>query len=105
MILLGLICAVLVLPGLAQAGTRVGGSHVHSGSAVPVPFFWRPFFFPGPFVEGYRGGFSYAFPGPYVSADGGAPYSYGYPGPYNYGTLEYSSPNCFAKPDGRWLCG
>lgn len=35
----------------------------------------------------------------------GALYSYGYPGPYNYGTWEYSSPNCSAKPDGRWLCG
>ena len=33
------------------------------------------------------------------------PYSYGYPGPYSYGTLEYSRPNCSAKPDGRWWRG
>jgi hypothetical protein len=104
MILLVLICAVLAMPRLAQAGTRVRGSSAHSGPIVQVPFYWHPFFYPGPFAYGYPGGLNYAFPGPYVSAGGGAPYSYGYPGPYSYGTLEYSSPNCSEKPDGRWLC-
>jgi|GEM_PF-5917126 hypothetical protein len=104
MILLVLICAVLALPGLAQAGTRVRGSHAPSGSTVQVPFYWHPFFYPGPFAYGYPGGLNYAFPGPYVSAGDRAPYIYGYPGPFNYGTLEYSSPNCAAIPDGRWLC-
>jgi hypothetical protein len=82
----------------------VRGSRAHSGPIVQVPFYWHPFFYPGPFAYGYPGGLNYAFPGPYVSAGGGAPYSYGYPGPYSYGTLEYSSPNCSEKPDGRWLC-
>jgi hypothetical protein len=104
MILLVLICAALAMPRLAQAGTRVRGSSAHSGPTVQVPFYWHPFFYPGPFAYGYPGGLNYAFPGPYVSAGGGAPYSYGYPGPYSYGTLEYSSPNCSEKPDGRWLC-
>ena len=103
-ILLVLICAVLAMPGLTQAGARVHGRSGHSGATVQGPFFWRRFFYPGPFVYGYPGGLDYAFPGPYVSADGGATYSYGYPGPYTYGTLEYSSPNCSPKPDGQWLC-
>ena len=104
MIVLVLICAVLAMPGLAQAETRVRGGHTHSGATAQAPFFWRPFFYPGPFVYGYPGGLNYAFPGPYASAGERAPYTYGYPGPYNYGTMEYSSPNCSAKPDGRWLC-
>jgi hypothetical protein len=103
MISLGLICAVLAMSGLTEAGTRVRDSRAHSRSA-PVPFYWHPFFYPGPFAYGYPGGLNYAFPGPYVSDGGRASYSYGYPGPYNYGTWEYSSPSCLAKPDGRWLC-
>jgi hypothetical protein len=103
MILLVLIC-LLAMPSLTQAGTRVRGSHAHSGPTVQGPFYWHPFFYPGPFVYGDPGGLNYAFPGPYVSAGGAAPYTYGYPGPYNYGTWEYSSPNCSAKPDGMWLC-
>ena len=104
-ILLVLICAVLAMPGLAQARNRVRGSHTDSGATVQGPFYWHPFFYPGPFAFGYPGGLNYAYPGPYVSAGGGAPYSYGYPGPYSYGTWECSSPNCSAQPDGRWLCG
>jgi hypothetical protein len=104
MILLVVICAVLAMSALAEAGTRVRDSRAHSRS-TQVPFYWHPFFYPGPFAYGYPGGLNYAFPGPYVSPRSGPSYSYGYPGPYNYGTWEYSSPNCFAKPDGRWLCG
>jgi hypothetical protein len=102
--LLMLICAVLAMPGLAQAGSRVRLNSPSSGATVQVPFYWHPFFYPGPFAYGYPGGLNYAYPGPYVSAGDGAPYSYGYPGPYTYGTWEYSSPNCTAKSDGQWLC-
>ncbi len=105
MIVLVLICGVFAMSGLAHPGTRVRGGGAHSGSTVQMPFFWHPFFYPGPFAYGYPGGLNYSYPGPYVSSGGGARYSYGYPGPYNYGTWEYSSPNCSAKPDGRWLCG
>src|SRR5215470_13322564 len=104
MIVLVLICAVLAMPGLAQAGTRVRGSHTPSGSTVQVPFYWHPFFYPGPFVYGYPGGFNYAFPGPYVSSASTPPYTYGYPGPFDYGTWTYAHPRCFAKPDGYWIC-
>lgn len=71
---------------------------------VQGPFFWHPFFYPGPFVYGYPGGFAYAYPGPYVSSASTAPYTYGYPGPFDYGTWTYSHPHCFAKPDGYWIC-
>jgi hypothetical protein len=107
-VLLVLICAVLALPGLAQAGgTRVRAQahgSFHGSFIVQGPFYWHPFFYPGPFAYGYPGGLNYAYPGPYISPGSRAPYSYGYPGPYSYGTLEYSSPNCLAKPDGHWLC-
>ena len=110
MIVLVLICAVFAMPSLARAGTRVRGNSAHRSPTVQVPFsvqipfYWHPFFYPGPFAYGYPGGLNYAFPGPYVSADDAPPYSYGYPGPYSSGTWEYSSPNCLAQPDGRWLC-
>src|SRR5215831_17633472 len=70
--------ALLVVPLTAEA---------HGRFVVQGPFFWHPFFFPGPFVYGYPGGFAY-----------------GYPGPYDYGTLTYSHPRCHAKPDGYWIC-
>jgi len=64
------VLALLVVPLTAEA---------HSRFVVQGPFFWHPFFFPGPFV-------------------------YGYPGPFDYGTWSYSHPRCFAKPDGYWIC-
>ena len=107
MISLVLICAVLAMSSVSLAGTRVRvhrSPTVQGPFSVQIPFYWHPFFYPGPFAYGYPGGLNYAFPGPYVGADDAPPYSYGYPGPYSYGTWEYSSPNCSAKPDGQWLC-
>ena len=94
-ILCNAMLAVLVVPLTAEA---------HGRFVVQGPFFWHPFFFPGPFVYGYPGGFAYAYPGPYVSSERTEPYTYGYPGPYDYGTLTYSHPHCHAKPDGYWIC-
>ena len=100
MILLLVLLAVIASPVLAHAGGVVRASRF----AVYGPFYWHPFFYPGPFSYGYPGGFTYAYPGPYVSYSGGAPYTYGYPGPYSYGTWVYSKPYCYAKPDGYWVC-
>ena len=92
MIVLMVIVAVLALPLLAQAGgTRTQGRVIVQG-----PFYWHPFFYPGPFTYGY--------PGPYVSSGPEEPYTYGYPGPYSYGTWDYSRPKCLAKPNGYWVC-
>ncbi|HUO63952.1 MAG TPA: hypothetical protein VMT97_09630 [Terriglobales bacterium] len=109
LILLVLISAVLAMPVLAHAeGTRVHGrahgSHAQGRFIVQGPFYWHPFFYPGPFSYGYPGGLNYAYPGPFVSSGGGESYTYGYPGPFSYGTWEYSRPHCFAKPDGYWFC-
>ena len=100
MIVLMVIVAVLALPLLAQAGgTRTQGRFIVQG-----PFYWHPFFYPGPFTYGYPGGLAYAYPGPYVSSGPEESYSYGYPGPYSYGTWDYSRPKCLAKPNGYWVC-
>jgi hypothetical protein len=105
MIVLVVVFAVMAMPVLAHAG----GMHVHGSRAqgrfiVQGPFYWHPFFYPGPFSYGYPGGLNYAYPGPFVSAGGDESYTYGYPGPFSYGTLEYSRPKCLAKPDGFWVC-
>lgn len=100
MILLLVALAVFAMPVVAQAGAvRVTGRFVVQG-----PFYWHPYFYPGPFSYGYPGGFTYAYPGPFVSYSGGEPYTYGYPGPYSYGTWDYARPYCFAKPNGYWVC-
>ncbi len=100
-ILLVVIVAVIAMPMLADAGgTRMSGRFVVQG-----PFYWHPFFYPGPFSYGYPGGLNYAFPGPYVSSGAEeSSYTYGYPGPYSYGTWDYSRPKCVAKPNGYWVC-
>jgi hypothetical protein len=90
------VLALLVAPLAAEAHP--------SRFVVQGPFFWHPFFYPGPFVYGYPGGFAYAYPGPYVSPASTGPYTYGYPGPYDYGTWTYAHPRCVAKPDGYWIC-
>ena len=100
MILLVVIVAVIAMPVFAHAGgVRIQGRFIVQG-----PFYWHPFFFPGPFSYGYPGGFTYAYPGPYVSYSGGEPYTYGYPGPFSYGTWDYARPYCFAKSNGYWVC-
>lgn len=93
------VLGMLASPIVADAGAVVRGRFVVQG-----PFYWHPFFYPGPFAYGYPGGLTYAYPGPFVSYAGAAPYTYGYPGPYSYGTWEYARPYCFAKPNGYWVC-
>jgi hypothetical protein len=103
-----LILAMLALtaaPGLAHAGGFHAGFH-DNRSRMQGQFFWRPFFYPGPFVYGYPGGFGYAYPGPYFTTDDGdaTRYTYGYPGPYTYGVYGYRRPSCAAQLNGYWVC-
>jgi hypothetical protein len=88
-----LILAILALtaaPGLAHAGALHPGSH-ENRSRAQAQFFWRPFFYAGPFVYGYPAGLGYAYPGPYFDNGGGdaTRYAYGFPGPYTYGVYSY----------------
>jgi len=96
------VLALLVAPLAVDA--HPSRSVVQGPFLVQGPLFWRPFFYPGPFVWGYPGAFAYAYPGPYVETTSTGPYTYGYPGPFDYGTWTYSHPRCFAKPDGYWIC-
>ena len=92
---------LMLVPAVAQAhGGRVVRPAPFQG---PFTFFWHPFFYPGPFVWGYPGGFNFAFPGPFMSSER-EPYTYGYPGPYIYGTTSYVWPSCRMRQDGMWLC-
>lgn len=98
--LLLIVLALFAMPLLADASS----SGVRDRFGVRGPFFWHPFFNPGPFAYGYPRGFTYAYPGPDVSYNDAPSYTYGYPGPHSYGTWDYSRPHCVSKPDGMWLC-
>ncbi len=88
-ILLVVILAVIAMPMLADAGgTRISGRFVVQG-----PFYWHPFFYPGPLSYGYPGGLNYAYPGPYFSSGAEESYTYGYPGPYTHVRLGLRPPS------------
>jgi hypothetical protein len=92
-------------PGFAHAGGFHAGFH-DNRSRVQGQFFWRPFFYAGPFIYGYPAGFGYGYPGPYFDEGDGdaARYTYGYPGPYTYGVFGYTRPSCVAQLNGYWVC-
>lgn len=103
---ISVVVMVVVMLLMVSAVAQAHGARVVVRSSPmqgPFTFFWHPFFYPGPFVWGYPGGFNFAFPGPFVSSER-EPYTYGYPGPYIYGTSSYVRPSCYPRRDGMWTC-
>ena len=55
LVLILALLALTVSPGLASAGGFHAGFH-DNRSKVQAQFFWRPFFYAGPFIYGYPAG-------------------------------------------------